>query len=123
MESNILRGKRMVIGIISVMLGVSFLSISFYIFSVGFQDIFSQVVRFIFSCLLCYYMYKGQKWARIIIIVLSMIAALTSLLFTLNSINLSVGIVLFLYFIIYGIISVLLISSKSIKSYMEFKRA
>lgn len=117
---NVQKGRKQIITIIALTLAVS-------IFTILFTNLVSetgrfvvQIIRFYLTSLLCYFLYKGKNWARILMIILLGIAALISIIGIVSFIISPIlGAVSLLYGSIYGYISYTLIKSKDIKKYIE----
>lgn len=117
---NVQKGRKQIITIIALTLAVS-------IFTIIFTNLVSetgrfvvQIIRFYLTLLLCYFLYKGKNWARILMIILLGIATLISIIGIISFIISPIlGAVSLLYGSIYGYISYMLIKSKDIKRYIE----
>lgn len=120
MSISALKGKRTLQLIIGVLISISVLSIISQILAVGPFKLLSQIIRLALNIGLCFYMYKGHRWARAIIIILSLLTVLYSgyaliLLYTMTS----RALLMLPFMVAYGAIAYLLIFSKSIKAYFE----
>ena len=123
MKASVKKGKNIVIGIICILLGVSLLSILLNIFSIGTGKIGTQAVRFFLTAALCFFVYKGQNWAKWVTVVLMSIAALAGLIGTLSVMAYPLlGAISFIYFILYTTVVILLLAPKSVKEFMEYQR-
>ena len=63
------KGKKQIMIIIGLMIAISFLTIILTIL-VGDKDFKTQIGNLILTATLCYFLYKGKRWARIVTIVL-----------------------------------------------------
>lgn len=123
---SVLKGKRTVISIIIVMLLIEIVTIAvttpIYASSKGMDfasfKLTQGIVRFLLTCLLLFFLYKGHGWAKWVIAILSLIGGVFSLILTIGSFN----IVILLMGVIYTMISIVLIVSRDVKSFMKDQR-
>ena len=99
------------------------LSIIFYIATIGIDKIATQIIRFILTCILCLYIYKGHSWAKWVSVVLFTIAFLVGFynLISANENPMVIAVSSF-YIIMYGLALVLLLVPKSVKEFLEHQK-
>lgn len=73
-------GRKLVIAVIVIVLGMSVLVSGLYIAILGPQNIIVQIVRFCFEITLCCYLYQGRNWARWVICALFGVAGSAALI-------------------------------------------
>jgi len=82
-----------------------------------------QFVRFILTCLLCYFVYSGQSWAKRVCVVLMGIASVLGLMGTLAIfINPLVGFLSFFYFAVYLAVILILLMPQSVRDYFNSQK-
>ncbi len=123
MDENIARGKNTLIGIIAAVLGISLLSTIVTIITNGFSGFATDIIRFGLSCLLCFFLYKGQTWAKWVMVVLYLLAGVLGLIGALSIIvSFVLGITSLALGIIYGGSAILLLTSKDIKAFLAYQK-
>lgn len=122
METNVSKGRNIVFGAISIVIGVSLLGIVINLLA-GNQSFLVVFVRFILTCLLCYCVYSGQSWARWVCIVLMGIACVVGLFGTLAIfISPLAGVLSFFYFAAYLAVILLLLIPQSVRDYFNSQK-
>ncbi len=120
METNIEKGRNMVIIAICIMLGVSLLNFLLNQISGVNENFFVWVVRFLLTCLLCYFIYNGHSWAKWLSIVLLGITCVLSLIGTLSIfLSLLLGLQSFLLFAAYLTVILILLIPQSVRDYFN----
>lgn len=120
------KGKKLVIGLIVIVLLINIVSIAFVssIYAVsGRMDLASYkllqgIFRFILEVLLLFFMYKGHRWAKWLFVMLFMLAGIMALLGLISEFNLIV-LVLGLVYVCFG---VMMIFSRSVKTFFLYQR-
>jgi hypothetical protein len=117
------QGRSQTIAIsISVIL-ISMFVIAFYHIpqdSVDPKKFFQQIVRFVLTLALLYFLFQGKNWARITLLVLFVLAMLSALIMLFIPIPLAGKIPLLVMIIIYGLGAYNLYFSKSFKAYFTY---
>jgi len=125
MES-VLKGRKIVIGIIITILLIDFitiavtssLSVSYGNIEEATYNLMQGIFRFILECLLLFFLYKGHKWAKWTILILFFLGGLFSLISLLQIFN------IFLLFLglIYISIGITLLKSSSVKDFLRYQK-
>lgn len=76
------------------------------------------IFRFLLTCLLLFFLYRGHSWAKWIISILLMISGVLSILSFFGVVN----IFILLLGIIYTMISLVLIKSRDVNTFMKYQR-
>jgi hypothetical protein len=117
-----IRGKRTVVAIICVLIGVSTVSISLSV-AAGIQDrVFAQLAGLAVLIVQCVFLYRGLLWARTWLLLSLIVACVFSVIFTINLIadNNVVGTAIMgIYALLYGGIAVLILLSGSIREFLN----
>jgi hypothetical protein len=128
----IIRGKRIVIGIIAIILSinvatiVSTMLVYVQIDSIGFAALNSVkgLIRLLLEIGILFCLYKGHNWARWLLVILLGLGGLISLYIAIplfNAIDVF-GVIYLMLGIIYIAIFIILIVSKAIKAFMTYQR-
>lgn len=125
MES-VMKGKKIIIAIITVMLLIDIITIittsTIFASSRGMEyatyKLTQGIFRFLLTCLLLFFLYKGHGWARWVIAILLIIAGVFSLLSLVGFFN----IVMLIMGIVFSVMSVILFVSADVKSFMKYQR-
>ena len=122
-KEDVLKGRKIVASIIAVLLVISFTTILFYNISLGTDRVFVQIIRFFLTATLCYFVYKGNNIARVIMGILSLIAAFLGIGgLILIFVSPIIGIASLPYFIAYVFSGYMLLFSKDVKKFLESQR-
>lgn len=117
------QGRSQTIAIsISVIL-ISMFVIAFYHIpqdSVDPKKFFQQIVRFVLTLALLYFLFQGKNWARITLIVLFLLAILAGLIALFIPVPLTAKVPFLVMIIIYGLGAYNLYFSKSFKAYFTY---
>lgn len=117
------QGRSQTIAIsISVIL-ISMFVIAFYHIphdSVDAKKFFQQIVRFVLTLALLYFLFQGKNWARIILLVLFLLAMLSGFILLFLPIPLAGKVPLLVMIIIYGLGAYNLHFSRSFKAYFTY---
>lgn len=125
MES-IEKGKKLVTSIIILMLLIDIFTIAITTSIYAVNDminyatykIMQGIFRFILESLILFFLYKGHKWAKWLIIILLFIGGLFSLISFLANFSF----IFFVLGIVYIVISIILITSKPVNMFLEFQK-
>ena len=115
------RGQTIAISI-SIIL-ISMFVIAFYHIpqdSVDPKKFFQQIVRFVLTLALLYFLFKGKNWARITLLVLFLLAILSGLILLFIPFPVAAKIPILVMIIIYGLGTYKLYFSKSFKAYFTY---
>ena len=115
------RGQTIAISI-SIIL-ISMFVIAFYHIpqdSVDPKKFFQQIVRFVLTLALLYFLFKGKNWARITLLVLFLLAILSGLILLFIPFPVAAKIPILVMIIIYGLGAYNLYFSKSFKAYFTY---
>ncbi|OPX42130.1 hypothetical protein CLHUN_40360 [Ruminiclostridium hungatei] len=123
---SIEKGKKLVTSIIILILLIDIFTIaitsSIYAVSGMMSDATYKIMQGIFRLLLegliLFFLYKGHKWAKWLMIVLLFIGGLFSLITFITSFS----IIILLMGIVYIVIGIILTTSKSVKLFLEFQK-
>ena len=118
---NYEKGRTQIKIIIGLMLGLSIITIFVTNIMAGTGELLTHVIRFTLTVLLCYFLYNGKNWARIVIIILSGLATVSGAYGTMLFLSQNFfGVMIFLvYTVVYGYNTITLFSSKYVKEYMS----
>ena len=112
------KGKIQLMVIIALLLSVSIITILFTNMWTGTGDISKQLIRLSLTIALCYFLYKGKKWAKNITVFLLGISVLFGMLVILIFLtNPFLVIVMLIYTSVYVACLIMLSASKHINEY------
>jgi len=110
------KGRGLVLSVIGATIAIALFTDINYWIVIGFGDIARQIIRFSLTVLLCYFLYKGHKWAKVITIILSILA------FFIIVFSGGFSVLLIIMGALYAYFAIALIVSKSVKSFMEHQK-
>lgn len=113
---NLKKGKTLFLGMVIVLLGISLISTLVSCLSEGITALLPGLIRTGIEGALLYFVYKGKKWAGIIMIVLFTIAIILMLYIV---ISFSADILAITAILIYGGSIYILAFSPSVKEYLK----
>ncbi len=91
MTSEERRGQFILSGLISVLILLSLYTIGQYVLALGTQKLTIQTIRFVITCILCYFLYFGNSAAKWITVVLTTVNGFLGLLFAVVFVGLGVN--------------------------------
>lgn len=128
----VIRGNKIIIGIIAIILLIDVVvlasSVSLYALSgnIGYATpkIVQGLIRLLLEIGISYNLYKGNNWAKWVLVVLLALGGLISLVSVIPifSVITIFGVVYFLLGIVYVVICVILIASRSVKEFMRYQK-
>ena len=124
--SSIEKGKKIIVGVVALLLLIDFITTaaasSLYatngMMEQASYKLLQGMFRFILTGVILFFLYKGHKWAKLLITILLLaggLAVLLSLSNSFNLITLAMG-------AIYFFISFVLLTSNSVNKFMKFQR-
>lgn len=118
------KGKSITIIIIAVVILLDIISsLSVSLQYPGIENILAISIRFTLECILLYFLYIGHKWAKVLTILLLLVAGALSIISSVTLIGSpSDFIIIFAYGLIFIIICIVLIKSKSVNIFFSYQR-
>jgi hypothetical protein len=117
-------GRQMLVAVIAGVLGFSVTSIVLFNIAVGSHELPTQIIRFSLTCVLCFFLYRGHQWARWVVAVLLIVAALGVLpTLKLLGVNVTLHPLIVLMIAFYLSAAGLLLFSSKIKSFLAEQKA
>lgn len=117
------QGRSQTIAISISIILISMFVIAFYHIpqdSVDPKKFFQQIVRFVLTLALLYFLFQGKNWARITLLVLFLLAILSGLILLFIPFPVAAKIPILVMIIIYGLGTYNLYFSKSFKAYFTY---
>ena len=117
------QGRSQTIAISISIILISMFVIAFYHIpqdSVDPKKFFQQIVRFVLTLVLLYFLFQGKNWARITLLVLFSLAILSSLILLFIPVPLAAKVPFLVMIIIYGLGAYNLYFSRSFKAYFAY---
>lgn len=117
------QGRSQTIAISISIILISMFVIAFYHIpqdSVDPKKFFQQIVRFVLTLALLYFLFQGKNWARITLLVLFLLAILSGLILLFIPFPVAAKIPILVMIIIYGLGTYKLYFSKSFKAYFTY---
>lgn len=120
MDTELDRGRKITLIIICSIIAISIFSIVFQNVVSGTEKIPQQAVRFILTLVLSYYLYKGANAARIIAVILYLIAGVLGIIAGIAMIfKTPIGLILLIPGIIWTLSAMFLLFSKPVKQFFH----
>lgn len=120
MESQIAKGRRLVLAVIVASLSISGIVIIVTNMPRGSDELPSQTIRLFLTVVLCIFLYRGSNWARWVAGILLVFGAVTSMIlgFGITS-STPAGLLIVLMGLVYSASAVVLIFVPSVRAYFR----
>lgn len=123
---KVLKGKKIVIAIIVIFLLIDItttvVTASIYASTGAMEEVAGKIIRgairFLLTCLLFFFLYKGHKWAKWLIVVLAILSGLFSALAFLATLS---WVMLALAVVNIGV-GIVLLASGSVRDFFKYQR-
>lgn len=124
MNETQLRGKKVLLRLIAVLLTVCVFAALIEVVSSEGNGMIERIIRVVLTAGLCKELYAGKKWARMVIIVLIGLGSLGAVLVGAGSMgtNMILAMMMLGLGVIYGGVVWSLLKSKTIREYLAYKQ-
>lgn len=118
------KGKNIIITIIVALILLDIISSSsVFLLYPGSKDALTIIIRLMLECLLYYFLYRGYRWAKVLITILMISAGALSVITSITLLGSPVGLIISLMLgVLFIGIGITLVRSKTVNTFFSYQR-